>query len=96
VNQIQEKKRHPADLLLTVLYPIETPEMMDSRNPKNGGMHESNIDESNTEHQDGTQAKPGDYKSTKLNQYDVVIRKKPSQYGNDAAENKIGSSATKN
>ena len=61
---------------------------------KDSGMHGSSIEVSKTEHQDGTQATPETHLSPKTNQYDVVIRRKSSQYEGDTVEKKIGSDAT--
>ncbi|KAM9877588.1 hypothetical protein VDGL01_08324 [Verticillium dahliae] len=59
---------------------------------KDGIIHESIIDESNTEDQDGTEVNPEDYESAKLNQYDVVFRNKPSQCQPNSAMNEPRSS----
>jgi len=61
---------------------------------KSGIIDETIIDESNTEPEHGTEAKPGDSNSVNLSQYDVVFRNKPFQCQNNSAESEPGSSTT--
>lgn len=58
------------------------------------GIHKSSTDVSSKQHKDSTQADPIVCKSHEMNQFDVVIRGKPSPYEDDAMEEKRASSVT--